>query len=110
MPASQGTNAVHGTWCSAGEAGRHRRTKAGQAGTTPVGQGTPRPEPIPLRLERLATPAQQSPDKACTTLAHHVERAMLARAFGSLNPHRAPGVDRVTWQTSQANLATTLVA
>jgi hypothetical protein len=27
--ASQGTNAVHGTWCSAGEAGRHLRTQAG---------------------------------------------------------------------------------
>ena len=31
-PGSQGTNAVRGTWCSEGEAGRHLRTKAGQAG------------------------------------------------------------------------------
>ena len=29
VSASQGTNAVHGTWCSEGEAGRHLRTKAG---------------------------------------------------------------------------------
>ena len=28
-PGSQGTKAVHGPWCSAGEAGRHLRTKAG---------------------------------------------------------------------------------
>ena len=52
-PGSQGTNAVHGTWCSEGEAGRHLRTKAG------YGPGTPSPAPIPLRLERIATQAQQ---------------------------------------------------
>ena len=62
MLGSQGTTSVHWTWCSEGEAGRHLRTKAGHAGTTPVGQGTPSPEPIPLRLERIATQAQQYPD------------------------------------------------
>jgi RNA-directed DNA polymerase len=101
---SQGTNAVHGTWGSAGDAGRHRRTKAGQ------GQGTPSPVPVPLRLERLAPQAQQSPDMACTTLAHHLEVAMLARALKSRNPQRAPGVDRGTWQAYKANLETNLVA
>jgi hypothetical protein len=50
-PGSQGTNAVRGTWCSAGDAGRPLRTKAGQ------GQGTPSPRPIPLRQERIATEA-----------------------------------------------------
>ena len=48
-PGSQGTKAVHGTWCSEGEAGRHLRTKAG------YGPGTPSPVPVPLRLERIAT-------------------------------------------------------
>jgi len=109
-PGSQGTTAVPGTWCSAGDAGRHLRTKAGQAGTTPVGPGTPSPAPIPLRRERLATRAQQYPDMACPTLAHPLDRAMLERAFGSLNPHSAPGVDRVTWQTYKASLATHLAA
>ena len=66
--------------------------------------------PVPLRLERIATQAQQYPDMACTTLAHHLDVAMLERAFGSLNPHSAPGVDRVTWQTYKANLETNLVA
>jgi hypothetical protein len=47
---------------------------------------------------------------ACTTLAHHLDVAMLERAFGSLTPHSAPGVDRVTWQTYKANLATRLAA
>ena len=66
--------------------------------------------PVPLRLERIATQAQQYPDMACTTLAHHLDVAMLERAFGSLNPPSAPGVDRVTWQTYKANLETNLVA
>ena len=103
-PGSQGTKAVHGTWCSEGEAGRHLRTKAG------YGPETPSPAPVPLRLERIATQAQQYPDMAFTTLAHHLDVAMLERAFGSLNPHSAPGVDRVTWQTYKANLETRLAA
>ena len=41
------------------------------------------------------------PDMAFTTLAHHLDVAMLERAFQSLNPHSAPGVDRVTWQHVQ---------
>jgi retron-type reverse transcriptase len=47
---------------------------------------------------------------AFTTLAHHLEVAMLERAFQRLNPHSAPGVDRVTWQAYKANLGTNLVA
>src|SRR6266581_1107882 len=104
VSASQGTNAVHGTWCSEGEAGRHLRTKAG------YGPETPSPAPVPLRLARIATPAQPYPDMACTTLAPHLDGAMLERAFGRLNPPSAPGVDRVTWQTYQANLETRLTA
>ena len=103
-PGSQGTKTVRGTWCSAGEAGRHLRTKAGQ------GQGTPSPVPVPLRLERIATQAQQYPAMAFTTLAHHLAVAMLEGAFKSLNPKSAPGVARVTWQLYKANLETNLVA
>lgn len=104
VSASQGTNAVHGTWCSEGEAGRHLRTKAG------YGPETPSPAPVPLRLERIATQAQPYPDMACTTLAHHLDVAMLDRAFGNLNPKSAPGVDRVPWQTYKANRETRLAA
>jgi len=107
-PGSQGTNTVHGTWCSAGDAGRPLRTKAGQAGDTPVGQGTPSPVPLSQRLERIATQAREYPDMACTTLAHHLDVAMLAHAFRSLNPQSAPGGDRVTWRTSKNNLETNL--
>ena len=101
---SQGTNSVRGTWSSEGEAGRHLRTKAGHAGTLPAGPGTPSPVPISLRLERIATQAQQYPDMAFTTLAHHLDVAMLERAFRRLNPQSAPGVDRVTWRMYKENL------
>ena len=45
---------------------------------------------------------------ACTTLAHHLDVAMLADAFRRLNPHSAPGVDRVTWRRYKENLASHL--
>jgi|GEM_PF-2627069 len=102
VPGSQGTTAVHGTWCSEGDAGRPLRTTAGQ------GQGTPSPVPVPLRLERSATQAQQYPDMACTPLAHHLEVTRLARAFQRLNPQSAPGVDRVTWRAYKEHLETNL--
>jgi hypothetical protein len=35
---------------------------------------------------------------AFTTLAHLLDVPMLERAFWSLNPKSAPGVDRVTWR------------
>ncbi len=108
MPRSQGTNSVRGTWWSEGEAGRHLRTKAGQAGAIPVGPGTPSPMPIPLRLERIATQAREYPDMAFTKLAHHLDVAMLERALRRLNPKSAPGVDRVTWRRYKDNLETNL--
>jgi hypothetical protein len=107
-PASQGTHAVRGTWCSEGDAGRHRRTRAGPAGTMPAGPGTPSPVPIPLRRERIATQAREYPDMACTTLAHHLDVALLERAFQRLTPHSAPGVERVTWRAYTEHLETHL--
>jgi RNA-directed DNA polymerase len=45
---------------------------------------------------------------AFTTLAHHVDVAMLADAFQRLNPHSAPGVDRATWRQYKENLEANL--
>jgi len=101
-PGSQGTNSVHGTWSSEGEAGRHFRSKAGPE------QGTSSPESILQRLERIADQAREYPDMAFTTLAHHLDAAMLERAFWSLNPRSAPGLDRVTWQAYERDLALNL--
>ncbi len=45
---------------------------------------------------------------ACTTLAHHLDVALLERAFQRLNPQSAPGVDRVTWRAYKENLEANL--
>jgi RNA-directed DNA polymerase len=45
---------------------------------------------------------------AFTTLAHHVDVAMLERAFQRLNPKSAPGVARVTWRRYKENLEANL--
>jgi group II intron reverse transcriptase/maturase len=45
---------------------------------------------------------------AFTTLAHHLDVAMLESAFQRLNPKSAPGVDRVTWRAYKENLETSL--
>jgi group II intron reverse transcriptase/maturase len=45
---------------------------------------------------------------AFTTLAHLLDVAMLERAFWSLNPRSAPGVDRVTWRQYHEDLQTNL--
>jgi RNA-directed DNA polymerase len=101
VPGSQGTNSVRGTWCSEGEAGRHLRSKAEAA-------GTPSPEPILFRLDRIATQAREYPEMAFTTLAHLLDVLMLERAFWSLNPRSAPGVDRVTWLQYKHDLESNL--
>jgi group II intron reverse transcriptase/maturase len=45
---------------------------------------------------------------AFTTLAHHLDAALLERAYWSLNPRSSPGVDRVTWEDYKRNLETHL--
>jgi len=101
MPGSQGTSTVRGTWSSEGEAGRHLRSKVEEGGTSS-------PEPILLRLDRIATQARKYPEMAFTTLAHLLDEPMLERAFWSLNPKSAPGVDRVTWRQYYEDLETNL--
>ena len=102
LPENQGTNSVRGTWSSKGEAGRHFPLQAVTA------EGTSRPETILQRLERIAAQAREYPEMQFTTLAHLLDVPMLERAFWSLNPDSAPGVDRVTWQDYQRNLDTNL--
>ena len=99
---SQGTNSVHGTCTSEGEAGRHSPLQAR------LDKETSRSESILQRLERIATQAREYPEMQFTTLAHLLDVALLERAYWSLNPKSAPGVDRVTWRKYQRNLDTNL--
>ena len=101
MSGSQGTSLVRGTWSSEGEAGRHPRSMVEEGGTSS-------PEPILLRLDRIATQAREYPEMAFTTLAHLLDVLMLERAYWSLNPRSAPGVDRVTWDQYHEDLETNL--
>jgi group II intron reverse transcriptase/maturase len=41
---------------------------------------------------------------AFTTLAHHLDAAVLERAYWSLNPRSAAGVDRITWRDYKCDL------
>jgi len=101
LSGSQGTKTVRGTWSSEGEAGRHHRAKAKPA-------GTPSPPLVQPRLDRIAEQARQYPEMAFTTLAHHLDAAVLERAFWSLNPRSAAGVDRITWRDYKRDLETNL--
>jgi RNA-directed DNA polymerase len=98
---SQGTDSVRGTWCSEGEAGHHPPFPTNS-------QGTSSPTTVRSRLEWIATQAQKYPHTAFTTLAHHLDEAMLERAFWRLNPRSSPGIDRVTWQAYKRDLETHL--
>ena len=100
-PGSQGTNSVRGTWSSEGEAGRHFRTKAQRRGAL-------NPPPVQPRLDRIAEQARQYPEMKFLTLAHHLDVALLERAFWSLNPNSAAGVDRVSWRQYQHDLESNL--
>jgi RNA-directed DNA polymerase len=62
-------------------------------GTMP---GTPSPDPISTRQERIATLARQSPQAAFTTLAHHIDIDWLAEAYLRTRKDGAVGVDGQT--------------
>ena len=98
---SQGTDSVRRTWSSEGHAGRHFRTEAQRRGAL-------KPPLVQPRLDRIAEQAQQYPDMKFYTLAHHLDVAVLERAFWSLNPKSAAGVDRVTWQQFKDDLESNL--
>ena len=102
LPQHQGTNSVRGTWSSEGGAGRHMPLRA------EAEEQTSSSESILQRLERIAAQARAYPDMQFTTLAHLMDGALLERAFWSLNPRSAPGVDRVTWHDYKRNLETNL--
>ena len=101
----QGTHSVPGTCPSEGEAGRHDRTRPESTPATAVAE-TADSEPLSVRarLARIAEQARKHPERAFTTLAHHIDVAMLLHAFSRLNPRGAPGIDRVTWRKYRKNL------
>jgi RNA-directed DNA polymerase len=61
-------------------------------------------ESVLQALERIRSAARQRKEERFTSLAHHINMAMLRVAFFALKRDAAPGVDGVTWQTYEADL------
>ena len=66
--------------------------------------GTPSPEPISTRLQRIATLARQAPEMAFTSLAHHIDVEFLREAYRRTRKDAAVGVDGQTAAAYAANL------
>ena len=62
-------------------------------GTMP---GTPSPDPISTKRQRIATLARDSPQAAFTTLAHHIDIDWLKEAYRRTRKDGATGVDGQT--------------
>lgn len=58
--------------------------------------GTQQPETISTKQDRIAKLAQQKPDEALRTLAHHIDIEWLREAHRRTRKDAAPGVDGVT--------------
>jgi group II intron reverse transcriptase/maturase len=58
--------------------------------------GTPSPDPISTRRQRIAELARQSPQAAFTTLAHHIDIDWLYEAYRRTRKDGATGVDGQT--------------
>jgi retron-type reverse transcriptase len=66
--------------------------------------GTSSPETVSTKLQRIATLAREAPGMAFTTLAHHIDVALLGEAFGRTRKDGATGVDGQTAEEYAENL------
>jgi RNA-directed DNA polymerase len=66
--------------------------------------GTQNPETISTKQDRIAKLAQQMPDTALRTLAHHIDIAWLKEAHRRTRKDAAPGVDGVTAEDYEQDL------
>ena len=66
--------------------------------------GTPSPDPISTRRQRIAELARQSPQAAFTTLAHHIDIDWLFEAYRRTRKDGAVGVDGQTAAVYAADL------
>jgi len=70
--------------------------------------GTPSPETISTKLERIATLARHRPALVRTSLAHHIDVAFLHDAYRRTRKDGAAGVDGQTAEAYAANLEANL--
>ena len=70
--------------------------------------GTPRPETVSTKRERIAERARNCPDMAFTNLAHHIDIEWLHMAYVQTRKDGAVGVDGRTAEVYEANLMANL--
>jgi RNA-directed DNA polymerase len=70
--------------------------------------GTPSPDPISTRRQRIAELARQSPQVAFTTLAHHIDIDWLKEAYRRTRKDGAVGVDGQTAEAYAVDLEANL--
>lgn len=70
--------------------------------------GTSSPETVSTKLQRIATLAREAPEMAFTTLAHHIDVALLREAFGRTRKDGATGVDGQTAEEYAEHLESNL--
>lgn len=66
------------------------------------------PDEILTKLQRVAIRSKRNPERAWTTLAHHIDVAMLEYSYRSIRRTGALGVDGVSWSSYGANLEANL--
>ena len=66
--------------------------------------GSPNPDPISTRLQRIAKLAKDMPDTAFFSLAHHIDLEFLREAYRRTRKGGAVGVDGQTAATYAENL------
>jgi len=66
--------------------------------------GTPRPDPVSTKRQRIAELARKCPDMAFTNLAHHMDITWLCKAYDLTRKDGAVGVDGQTAADYEVNL------
>lgn len=67
-------------------------------------KGTPSPQTISTKQERIAALAKQMPEEALTSLSHHIDIEWLKEAYRRTRKDGATGVDAVTAQEYEREL------
>ena len=70
--------------------------------------GTPRPEPVSTKQQRIAELARNCPDMAFTNLAHHIDIEWMLTAHARTRKDGAVGVDGQTADEYEVNLEANL--
>src|SRR5450759_289175 len=70
--------------------------------------GTPRPEPVSTKQQRIAELARNCPDMAFTNLAHHIDIEWMLAAHAQTRKDGAVGVDGQTAEEYEVNLEANL--